>query len=125
MGIEEALFEDTIARAAFRALIEAPTLHGAIEAAEPEAGELLSRLAVDEGEGVATDEFIRLIDRSANRWIRTLDSQARSTVDGFATFGPSLAWLKLEVERLRSSVTERDAATSILNWLLQQGELIA
>lgn len=125
IGIEEALFEDTIARAAFRALIEAPTLHDAIQAAEPEASELLSRLAVDEGEGVAADEFVRLIDRSANRWIRTLDGQARSTADGFVLFGPSLAWLKLEVERLRQSESERDAATSILNWLLHQGELIA
>jgi DNA primase len=125
VGIEEALFEDTIARAAFRALIEAPTLRDAIEVAEPEASELLSRLAVDEGDDGGTDGFIRLIDRSANRWIRILDGQARSTLDGFATYGPSLAWLKLEVERLRVSTTERDAATSILNWLLRQGELIA
>jgi len=100
-------------------------LRDAIDAAEPEAGELLSRLAVVEGDGVAADEFIRLIDRSANRWIRTLDGQARSTPDGFVVYGPSLAWLKLEVERLRQSETETDAATSILNWLLQQGELIA
>jgi DNA primase len=125
-GIEEALFEDIIARAAFRALIESPTLRDAIESAEPEAAELLSRLAVDDGnDDGASDEFIRLIDRSANRWIRTLDGQARSTLDGFAKYGPSLAWLKLEVERLRVSTTEKDAATSILNWLLRQGELIA
>jgi DNA primase len=125
LGLEEALFENTIAQAAFRSLVEAPTLREAIESAEPEAGELLNRLAVDEGEGVAADEFIRLIDRAANRWIHTLDAQARSSVDGFQTYGPSLAWLKLEVERLRQKDTERDAATSILNWLLQQGELIA
>lgn len=125
VGIEEALFEDTIARAAFRALVESPTLRDAIDTAEPEAGELLNRLAVTDGDDVGSDEFIRLIDRSANRWIRILDGQARSTMEGFATYGPSLAWLKLEVERLRNSETETDAATSILNWLLHQGELIA
>lgn len=125
IGIEEALFENTVAQPAFRALIEAPTLRDAIDVAPPEAAELLSRLAVDEGEGVAAGEFIRLIDRSANRWIRILDSQARASMDGFTTFGPSLAWLKLEVERLRDSDTEKEAATSILNWLLHQGELIA
>lgn len=125
LGIEEALFEDPIARAAFKALVEAPTLREAIEMAEPAANDLLTRLAVDEGDGVAADEFIRLIDRAANRWIRVLDAQARANADGFVTYGPSLAWLKLEVERLRLPETERDAATSILNWLLKQGELIA
>lgn len=117
-GIEEILFEDSSARAAFRSLIEAPTLHDAITSAEPEASELLSRLVVEEGEGVAADEFVRLIDRAANRWMRELEVQARSTADGFVEFGPSIAWLKLAVERLRQSETSTEAATAIVDWML-------
>jgi DNA primase len=117
-GLEEVLFEDSITRAAFRSLIESPTLHDAIASAPPEASELLSMLVVEEGEGVAADEFIRLIDRAAHRRIQELQIEARASVDGFKEVGPSIAWLKLEVERLRQSATSLEAATAIIDWLL-------
>jgi DNA primase len=46
--LHDVLFVDGVDAAAFRALCEAATFHDAIEAAGPEAGELLQRLATEE-----------------------------------------------------------------------------
>lgn len=118
-GIEEILFLDSRARAAFRALTEAPTLSAAVGGAQPEASELLARLAVEE-EGEDAECFVRLIDRAATRAIRELEVEARVGVDGFTRVGPSIAWLKLTVERLRDPPESIDAAAAIVAWLLER-----
>jgi len=122
VGIEEVLFVDHRARAAFRALVESPDLHEAIANAEPEASELLSRLAVEEAEGSAADEFLRLVELAALRSIRSLEVEARVSREGLAQVGPTLAWLKLATERLRDRSTATAAAADVVAWLMERSE---
>ncbi len=122
--LEDVLFDDQRARSAFVALVESATLREAIDTAEPEASELLARLSVEDVEGNAQEEFIRLIDRAANRALRELEREARVKPDRFAEVGPSIAWLKLTIEQLREFNTTVDAATALLGWLVSQIELV-
>jgi DNA primase len=119
-GLEDVLFDDDVSRAAFGALIESPTFHDAIASAEPEASDLLGRLSVEDGEGNAADEFLRLVDRAASRYIRELEVRARVSPAGLVAVGSNIAWLKLSIEQLRSSETEIEAAASLLAWLADQ-----
>ena len=58
--LHEVLFCDEVHLSAFRALRASPTLHDAIEVADPEAAELLQRLAVEETEADPDDVVARL-----------------------------------------------------------------
>lgn len=122
-GIEEVLFEDVVAQQAFGALLANESFLSAVDAAGPEAGDLLGRLATQEADGDAGDEYTRLIDRAAHRQMRELQLQVRSNPESFAQIGSTLSWLKLTVEQLRTTVTTDDAATALLRWML--GELSA
>lgn len=119
-GVEDVLFEDPRAQAAFRALIDAPTFLEAVDTAEPEAGELLGRLVMEEESGTAAEEFIRLVDRAAHRVIRELEVEVRVRPDGFAEIGPTLAWLKLTVEQLRARDTVNEASAALIGWLMSE-----
>ena len=67
--LHEVLFSDEVHLSAFRALQAATTLHEAIEAADPEAAELLQRLAVEETDADPDDVIVRLADEAGGaRW---------------------------------------------------------
>ena len=117
--LEDVLFTDNICQAAFRALVSSPTLHEAISSAEPEASDLLTRLAVEEEEG-GVDAVFRLLDHAASREVRKLMSSARSGEVDWADVGPSIAWLKLEIERLRDTSTAVDAGAALASWLTER-----
>lgn len=121
-GVEDVLFEDERARAAFHALMSSSTLHEAVANADPETADVLTRLVVEEGEGAAGDEYLRLVDRAAGRAIRRLEVDARSNADGPSRAGPAMAWLKLEVEQLRHGATPIEAAAAVIGWLMEQAE---
>lgn len=59
--LHEVLFVDPVHLGAYRALAGAATLHEAVSAAEPEAAELLQRLAVEEVGADAEDVVARLV----------------------------------------------------------------
>ena len=59
-----------LARACFEALSAATTLHDAIEAADPQAADLLQRLAVEDTDAEADDVMIRLVERAGQRAVR-------------------------------------------------------
>lgn len=116
--LEEMLFTDASCREAFVALTTSTTLHEAIENAVPEASELLTRLAVEDGgEDAGVDAILRLVDRSAQRQLRLLESAVRMQSDGWRDDIAAVGWLKLQVERLRERTTENAAAADILSWM--------
>ena len=119
-GIEDVLFEDPRAAGAFRALIDAPTFLEAVDIAEPEAGELLGRLVMEEESGTAAEEFVRLVDRAAHRVIRELEVEVRVRPDGFSEIMPTLAWLKLTVEQLRTRDSVNEASAALIGWLMSE-----
>ena len=123
-GIEEILFIDSRSRSAFRSLTESSTLHDAVATADPEAAELLTRLAVEEGDGNAVDEFLRLVDRAAQRAIRESEVEARVSPSEYGEVAATVAWLKLSVEQLRVPGTAMEAGAHIVNWLMEQVELV-
>lgn len=116
--LEEILFIDPSCREAFHSLTNSSTLHEAIETAVPEASELLTQLAVEDGgEDAGVDALIRLIDRAAGRQIRVFESAVRMQADNWQEAGASVGWLKLQVERLRNRETADAAASDLLGWM--------
>ncbi len=76
-SLEEVLFTDPLQRVAFHQLAEATTLHEAIDRADPEVGELLRRLAVEETEADPADVVGRLVAVAAARALAELESESR------------------------------------------------
>ena len=120
--LEEVLFADELNLAAFRALVSSATLHEAIERADPGAAELLQRLAVEDTDADPDDVVARLADRAAQRALRSLEAEARSSEDGGLVLAPTMAWVKLTVEAMREPQGRRDAAGLLVAWLVERYE---
>jgi DNA primase len=117
--LEEVLFIDEIHLAAFRSLAASLTLLEAIEAAGPEAGALLQRLAVEESESDPDDVLAMLARRGAQRAVARLESEVRST--GVIERWETIRWLKLRIDELPAP----DATKQLVAWLaqsVQEGE---
>ena len=120
--LEEVLFADELTLAAFRALVSSATLHEAIERADPGAADLLQRLAVEDTDADPDDVVARLADRAAQRALRSLEAEARSSEDGGLVLAPTMAWVKLTVEAMREPQGRRDAAGLLVAWLVERYE---
>jgi DNA primase len=116
-GVEDSLFSHHVCRSAFGALVESIDLHEAIAKADPEAADLLARLAAGDGGGASADEFLRLVDRAADRYLREFEVQARASTSAVLELGPDIAWLKLSIEKIRTSGREIEAAALLLSWM--------
>lgn len=77
--LHEALFIDPVHLGTYRALAGAATLHEAVAAAEPEAAELLQRLAVEEVGADADDVVARLVADVARHAHDELQAELRAT----------------------------------------------
>ena len=112
--LEEVLFDDPVYRAAFSALLVAPTLTEAIDAAEPAVAVLLHRLAVEEPDpDAASDDVIATLVRlAAQRRLAAIEADARinqTVVD--------LSWPKQRIECLSDEERRVDAASQLVAWL--------
>ena len=122
--LERNLFAHPLAAAAFDALSAASTFHAAVEAADPQAGELLQRLAVEESDADPDDIMIRLVERATQRALRDLQAEMRQADSaGQAEYAPTVGWLKLALETMRSDdVSRKDAAVDaeerLVGWLV-------
>ncbi len=118
--LHEVLFRDPVELEAYRALAAAQTLHDAVEAASPEAAELLQRLAVEEVADADAGAVVgRLLDDAASRVLAQMEVDARASVgplDDLQTIG----WLKLLVEDLRDDTTRPGAAQLLLPFLARR-----
>jgi len=118
--LEAALFADELHLAAFRALASATTLHEAIASADPDAAELLQRLAVEEAEEDADDVMIRVIEECGKRVLQDLAREARGS--GSPEGAPTVAWIKLALEELRIPEARGDAEARLVPWLVSRLE---
>jgi DNA primase len=122
--LERNLFAHPLAGAAFDALSAASTFHAAVESADPQAGELLQRLAVEESDADPDDIMIRLVERATQRALRDLQAEMRQAdASGQAEYAPIIAWLKLALETMRSDDVSRknaavDAEERLVGWLV-------
>ena len=119
--LHEVLFTGETASAAYSALGSAATLHDAIEAAPPDAAELLRRLAVEDVEADADDVMARLAREAADRAVAELEAEARVATD-LTGYADDISWLKLAVEELRETATARDATDRLVRWLAARFE---
>ncbi|MEY4230404.1 MAG: primase [Actinomycetota bacterium] len=113
----EPLFSDDVARRAFVALAQTGgLLTAALEAADPEARELLERAAVAD---LDADPFIEACNLIAAAVRREL-SRSTTVVDPDSMRATTEARQQLEL--LDSAATAQDAAGVLLGWLEERGE---
>ncbi len=131
---DEVLFLDPVQRNAFRALIGSVELSVAIQKADPEAGDLLRRLAVSEvpDDLDVTGTYIELVRAAGERVLRELESEGRlaeheGRADDVVTVLTAGAWLRTELELLRDPLVRpgdasgaEEAAKRLVAWLTQR-----
>jgi DNA primase len=117
--LEPALFDDPVHRAALTALLEAPTLAEALAQAEPDAQELLYRLAVEDVDpDTEPDDVVAVLVRSAAlRALSAIEADARATQSVV-----DLRWPKERIEALGHPAERVDAASQLVAWLCRAGE---
>lgn len=128
--LHEVLFDDERNRAAFRALVDAKgDLHRAVADADPLAGELLSRLAVEEIDADPHDVRRMLLRHLAEKTDRELDQQAMAELEaGGAADQPGSAvhlgrWLKARIEAIAPDAPpDPGGEDELLGWLAQRVE---
>ncbi len=118
--LHEVLFRDPVELEAYQVLTRAQTLHEAVEAASPEAGELLLRLAVEEVADADAGAVVgRLLDEAASRVLAQMEADARASVGPLEDL-QAIGWLKLLVEDLRDDTTRAAAAELLLPFLAER-----
>ena len=122
--LDEALFRDPSASAAYVALDSTSSVVDAIASAgadDPDATDLLQRLAVEETEAEPGDVLTRLVDEATTAALASLRAEARVADDPFAV-GETIAWLSLRVMELREPDTNEAALDALLGWLTGRPE---
>jgi DNA primase len=120
--LHEVLFDDPVELAAYRALAGAATFHDAVAGAEPDAAELLERLAVEEVDVDADDVLALLVGEAAGRVRRDIEARARESDDDFFANSQTMGWLKLRIEELRDPETRRAALDQLVPFLVVRRE---
>lgn len=131
--LEDVLFVDPVQAEAFRALGGARELGEAIEAAGPEAGDLLRRLAATDVPEDLDPEgpFLELVRQAAEATLRGLEARARvastSPGESLEEIQRLSAWVTVQVQQLRDPVlvpgipsAARDAARALVAWLRER-----
>ncbi|HUF33463.1 MAG TPA: DNA primase [Acidimicrobiales bacterium] len=119
--LHEALFSDELELAAYRALATASTLHEAVATADPEAAELLQRLAVEEADADPADVVRLLLVEAVRPVVRDLESSARSDGDPLEA-SQLVGWLKLRTEELWEERTRPAAAQQLVAFLADRAQ---
>jgi DNA primase len=122
--LDDALFVDERALAAYRALRTSPDARAAIDAADPGAAELLRRIVAEDTDA-QPDDVVDLLVRAATR--RVLDgyqSRLRGEADPatFARYAAAVGGAKLQLEALDDPGSREEARDQLLAWLLQEPE---
>ena len=131
---DDVLFSDPVQRAAFAALAKAGGLAGAIEIADPEAGELLRRLAVSEVPDDLDPEgtYLALVRETAGRTLHELEAEGRvaerdGSDEGVVAVLTATGWLRGELELLQdplvragASAEEMEVARRLVAWLVER-----
>jgi DNA primase len=109
--LAECLFGDERNAAVYNALASATTFADAIENADPDAAEVLLRLAVEDTDAEPMDVVALLVAEAARRAVRGLDDATRRT------------WVLQRVHEARpDSPTKQEAVDQLLAWLVAQSQ---
>ncbi len=130
--LEEAMFADELQRRAFSVLAGASELHAAIEAADPDVGDLLARLAVAEppAEDDIEGTVLALVRHAVEHELRAVQAEARRAEDpqGLEAAARASAFAKQELEVLQVAIGEGvnspaavQALDRLVAWLAQRG----
>jgi DNA primase len=119
--LDAVLFVDPVELGAYRALAGSATLHEAIEAADPEAAELLQRLAVEETDADPDDVVALLVGEAVTRALQDIEADARASSDELGA-SELIGWLKLRMEELRLAETRRPALDHLVPFLRARAE---
>lgn len=117
--LHQALFADELHAAAFRALVEAPSIADALEGADPGAAALLQRLAVEEADADPADVAALLARSAAMRRLAELEQEARRG-ERSGEISAVVGWLKLSLEELDETDTRAEATERLVAWLAEQ-----
>ena len=120
--LEEQLFTDPVHQAAFRALVAAPTLHEAIDGAEPEAAALLQRLAVEDASEDDVDVTTADLARAAAAREVARLAALKVSEDQLGDVSRRNGWLKLQMEALSDPEERVEACRRLVAWLSEQAE---
>jgi DNA primase len=102
--LQRALFAHPVNRAAFDALASAATFGEAVAAADPQTGDLLGRLAVEDTDDDPDDVMVRLVEVAARRATQELERELRAApVSDHAGYVETMTWLKHTREALRTA----------------------
>jgi DNA primase len=122
--LDEALFHDDVHGEVYRALAAADTVQEALEAAPPEAADLLARLVVEDTDSDPVDAAFRLLTEAARREIERLKVTALASEDP-DTSAEALRtqhWLNNVINQMRDRATGVAAANELLAWLALDGQ---
>ena len=128
--LDRPLFSHVLAGSTFELLRETEDVHEAIHRADPQTADLLQRLAVEDSEADPDDVAIRLVERAVHRELLELQAEMRqSPAENHGAYAPTIAWLKLALERMRADdVTQRasalEAERSLMDWLAQRHSVV-
>jgi len=114
--LEPALFTHPVTRAAFVALRAAPNAAAAVEGADPSVATLLRRLIVETSEAQWVDVLSRLATEVGRSVLGELEAETRVAEDPLA-YSASIAWLKRNLDALRTSNAEVETLEQLLDWL--------
>lgn len=120
------LFAHALAASAFTALRESAGVHEAIESSDPQTADLLQRLAVDETDADPDDVAVRLVERAVQKELRELQAEMRQAPpEHQAAYAPTIAWLKMGLERMRADdISQREASLEaeerLVAWLVSR-----
>ena len=138
--LDAVMFAPGVALEAYLAVRDSPDLYAAIEGSAPQVAELLQRAALDESDAEPQDVVNLLLERAVDRELSALKAEMRrASPDDQAAYSPTIAWLKLALEQVRSDESEdhsfaREATDALGGWLIArrhdaevqsaQGELV-
>ncbi len=120
--LHQIFFDVELSARTYVALAGAVTLHDAIAGADPDVADLLSRLAVDDGDDDVDEVVIRLIEMAGQRALTELERDARGAPRP-QDYSAAIGWLKHALEGLRSAQSGQDEETLLVAWLVSRFEV--
>ncbi len=119
--LHEVLFDDPAHHDAFLALATGAPLPDVIDAAPPDAADLLRRLAVEDTEAEPGDVLAGLVRIAADAAATRLNKAVANGADA-RELVPTIGWLKQTREQLQDDDLRSDATAALVAWLARDAD---
>jgi DNA primase len=126
--LERCLLSNGVARRALDVLDQQPSLHEALQVADPQVADLLQRLAVEESDTEVDDVMFRLVGRAAARALKELQAEMRQAAPADQPdYARACDWLTRAAQQLRIEGPGADpealeAERMVVGWLRSHQE---